>query len=76
MSQAYCNAVNRLLSASENDRLVRKEAILVNILHIRMLIKANTIILFDAIGTTDSALLQSFVEDLSVCNERVLRISG
>lgn len=51
---------------SITDSLVRKEAILLNMLHIRMLIKANVVILVDAIGTTDSALLQSFQRDLSV----------
>lgn len=46
--------------------LVRKETILLNMLHIRMLIKSNVVILVDALGTTDSELLQAFQRELSV----------
>ncbi|CDO71150.1 hypothetical protein BN946_scf184845.g20 [Trametes cinnabarina] len=44
--------------------LVRKEAILVNILHIRALIKADTVILFDTYGSTDSRLHSVFLYHL------------
>lgn len=56
--------------------LVRKEAILLNILHVRMLIKANTVILFDALGTTDSALMQQFVRALQIGLKAGYRASG
>ncbi|KAI8971264.1 hypothetical protein BD414DRAFT_525401 [Trametes punicea] len=44
--------------------LVRKEAILVNILHIRALVKADTVILFDTYGSTDSRLHSVFLYHL------------
>ncbi|KAI0690998.1 hypothetical protein C8T65DRAFT_670967 [Cerioporus squamosus] len=44
--------------------LVRKEAILVNILHIRALIKADTVILFDTYGSADSRLHSVFLYHL------------
>jgi len=44
--------------------LVRKEAILVNILHIRALVKANSVILFDTLGSTDSKLHSVFLYHL------------
>lgn len=46
--------------------LVRREAILLNILHIRMLIKANTVILFEPFGSAESSLHQTFVKHLCV----------
>ncbi|RDX46181.1 Mg2+ transporter protein cora-like protein [Lentinus brumalis] len=44
--------------------LVRKEAILVNILHIRALVKADTVILFDTYGSADSRLHSVFLYHL------------
>ncbi|CAG8547195.1 10268_t:CDS:2 [Paraglomus occultum] len=44
--------------------LVRKEAILVNLLHIRALIKADLVVLFDSVGSTDSYNQSIFVYDL------------
>ncbi|KAJ7249458.1 Mg2+ transporter protein cora-like protein [Mycena rebaudengoi] len=44
--------------------LVRKEAILVNILHIRALVKADTVILFDSFGSADSRLHSVFLYHL------------
>lgn len=44
--------------------LVRKEAILVNVLHIRALVKADSVILFDTYGSTDSRLHSAFLYHL------------
>ncbi|KAI0765426.1 cora-domain-containing protein [Fomes fomentarius] len=44
--------------------LVRKEAILVNILHIRALVKADTVLLFDTYGSADSRLHSVFLYHL------------
>ena len=44
---------------------MRREAILINVLHVRMLVKADTVILFDAMGTIDSQLQESFARELS-----------
>ncbi|KAL1915763.1 uncharacterized protein VTP21DRAFT_6522 [Calcarisporiella thermophila] len=44
--------------------LVRKEAILVNLTHIRALIKADTVLLFDSFGSTDSYNQSLFIYDL------------
>ncbi|KZT00669.1 Mg2+ transporter protein cora-like protein [Laetiporus sulphureus 93-53] len=44
--------------------LVRKEVILVNILHIRALIKADAVVLFDTFGSADSRVHSSFLEYL------------
>lgn len=44
--------------------LVRKNSILVNLLHIRALIKADTILLFDVYGSTDSYTQSVFMYDL------------
>ncbi|KAG8758592.1 magnesium ion transporter [Serendipita sp. 396] len=44
--------------------LVRKEAFLVNILHIRALIKADTVLLFDTYGSADSRLHSIFLYHL------------
>ncbi|KAJ7199242.1 cora-domain-containing protein [Mycena pura] len=44
--------------------LVRKEAFLVNILHIRALVKADTVILFDTFGSADSRLHSVFLYHL------------
>ncbi|RUP44215.1 hypothetical protein BC936DRAFT_149779 [Jimgerdemannia flammicorona] len=52
--------------------LVRSEAILVNLAHIRALIKADLVVLFDSYGSTDSYNQSIFVYDLQ---ER-LRLSG
>lgn len=52
--------------------LVRAEAILVNLAHIRALIKADLVVLFDSFGSTDSYNQSIFVYDLQ---ER-LRQSG
>jgi magnesium transporter len=46
--------------------LVRKEAVLVNILHLRALVKADTVILFDTFGSTDSRLHSTFLYHLQV----------
>ncbi|KAJ1911020.1 magnesium ion transporter, partial [Tieghemiomyces parasiticus] len=52
--------------------LVRKEAILVNISHIRALIKADMVVLFDSFGSTDSYNQSIFVYDL----QEKLRLAG
>ncbi|KAF8636345.1 hypothetical protein AX16_010998 [Volvariella volvacea WC 439] len=44
--------------------LVRKEAILVNILHIRALVKSDAVILFDSYGSADSRLHSAFLYHL------------
>ncbi|CAL1708609.1 unnamed protein product [Somion occarium] len=44
--------------------LVRKEAILVNVLHIRALVKADAVILFDTYGSADSRLHSVFLYHL------------
>lgn len=44
--------------------LVRKEAILVNVLHIRALVKADAVILFDTYGSVDSRLHSVFLYHL------------
>ncbi|TFY64288.1 hypothetical protein EVJ58_g2713 [Rhodofomes roseus] len=44
--------------------LVRKEVILVNILHIRALVKADTVVLFDTYGSADSRLHSVFLYHL------------
>ncbi|KAJ1976849.1 magnesium ion transporter [Dimargaris verticillata] len=44
--------------------LVRRHAILINIAHIRALIKADTVVLFDSIGSTDSYSQSIFIYDL------------
>jgi magnesium transporter len=46
--------------------LVRKDAVLVNILHIRALIKADATLLFDTLGSTDSRLHSTFLYHLQV----------
>lgn len=52
--------------------LVRKEAILVNILHIRALVKADTVVLFDTYGSVDSRLHSVFLYHL----EHNLKVKG
>ncbi|KAK6537760.1 magnesium ion transporter [Orbilia ellipsospora] len=44
--------------------LVRKNSILVNLLHIRALIKANAVLLFDVYGSTDTYTQSVFLYDL------------
>ncbi|KAF8477342.1 hypothetical protein BDZ91DRAFT_647794 [Kalaharituber pfeilii] len=44
--------------------LVRKNSILVNLLHIRALIKADTVLVFDVYGSTDSYTQSIFMYDL------------
>ncbi|KAH0834723.1 hypothetical protein J3R83DRAFT_10273 [Lanmaoa asiatica] len=44
--------------------LIRKEAILINILHIRALVKADTVVLFDPYGSDDSRLHSVFLYHL------------
>ncbi|KAF9236068.1 hypothetical protein BU15DRAFT_50634 [Melanogaster broomeanus] len=44
--------------------LIRKEAVLINILHIRALVKADTIVLFDTYGSDDSRLHSVFLYHL------------
>lgn len=44
--------------------LIRKEAVLVNILHIRALVKADAVILFDTYGSADSRLHSVFLYHL------------
>ena len=46
--------------------LIRHKAILVNVLHIRALVKANTVILFDVYGSTDSRLHSVMIYHLEV----------
>ncbi|GLB39095.1 putative transporter [Lyophyllum shimeji] len=52
--------------------LVRKEAILVNILHIRALVKSDAVILFDTYGSADSRLHSVFLYHL----EHNLKLKG
>jgi magnesium transporter len=52
--------------------LIRKEAILVNILHIRALVKADAVVLFDTYGSTDSRLHSVFLYHL----EHNLKVKG
>lgn len=52
--------------------LVRREAILVNVLHIRALVKADAVILFDTYGSTDSRLHSVFLYHL----EHNLKMKG
>ncbi|KAF9456010.1 hypothetical protein BDZ94DRAFT_1271994 [Collybia nuda] len=52
--------------------LIRKEAILVNILHIRALVKADAVILFDTYGSADSRLHSVFLYHL----EHNLKVKG
>ncbi|KAJ7054521.1 hypothetical protein C8F01DRAFT_1163681 [Mycena amicta] len=52
--------------------LVRKEAFLVNILHIRALVKADTVIIFDSYGSVDSRLHSVFLYHL----EHNLKLKG
>ncbi|CAG8977237.1 hypothetical protein HYALB_00007933 [Hymenoscyphus albidus] len=44
--------------------LVRPSAILINLLHLRVLIKHNRVLVFDAYGTTDSYNQSAFIYDL------------
>ncbi|KAH8431576.1 CorA family magnesium transporter [Aspergillus melleus] len=44
--------------------LVRPSAILINLLHLRVLIKADRVLVFDAYGSTDSYMQSMFVYDL------------
>ncbi|KAJ5166178.1 uncharacterized protein N7482_004959 [Penicillium canariense] len=44
--------------------LVRPSAILINLLHLRVLIKANRVLVFDAYGSTDSYMQSLFIYDL------------
>nr|GAT46673.1 inner membrane magnesium transporter MRS2 [Mycena chlorophos] len=52
--------------------LVRKEAFLVNILHIRALVKADTVVIFDSYGSVDSRLHSVFLYHL----EHNLKLKG
>ena len=55
--------------------LVRKESILVNILHLRALIKADAVVLFDTYGSVDSRLHSTFLYHLQVCSVPAIFIS-
>lgn len=44
--------------------LVRPSAILINLLHLRVLIKANRVLVFDSYGSTDSHLQSAFMYEL------------
>jgi len=44
--------------------LVRPSAILINLLHLRVLIKSNCVLVLDAYGTTDSFTQSQFIYDL------------
>ncbi|TVY18667.1 Mitochondrial inner membrane magnesium transporter mrs2 [Lachnellula arida] len=44
--------------------LVRPSVILINLLHLRVLIKSNRVLVFDAYGTTDSYNQSAFIYDL------------
>lgn len=46
--------------------IVRQHAILATVLHIRALIKADTVIVFDVVGSRDSRLQSGFVDHLVV----------
>jgi len=80
-----CHSTNVCISAYAYDplqlikmilSLVRREAILVNILHIRILIKQNSVILFDAMGTHDSQIQEQFLKELSASLKLGYRNSG
>ncbi|KAG8822226.1 magnesium ion transporter [Serendipita sp. 399] len=53
--------------------LVRKEAFLVNVLHIRALIKADAVLLFDTYGSADSRLHSTFLYHLEASPNRLYR---
>lgn len=58
--------------------LVRKHVILATVLHIRCLVKADQVIIFDTVGTKDSKLQSGFIAHLTVStcwttNRRVFR---
>lgn len=56
-----------MYSYAVDDRLSKKSSgIQVNILHIRALVKANTVILFDTLGSTNSKLHSVFLYHLEV----------
>lgn len=44
--------------------LIRPSAILINLLHLRVLIKADRVLVFDAYGSTDSYMQSLFIYDL------------
>ena len=44
--------------------LIRPSALLINLLHLRVLIKHNRVLVFDAYGTSDSYIQQTFLDDL------------
>jgi magnesium transporter len=46
--------------------LVRKHVILATVLHIRCLVKADQVIIFDTVGTKDSKLQSGFIAHLTV----------
>ena len=46
--------------------LVRKHTILATVLHIRCLVKADQVIIFDTVGTKDSKLQSGFIAHLTV----------
>jgi hypothetical protein len=46
--------------------IVRQHAILATVLHIRALIKADTVVVFDVVGSRDSRLQSGFVDHLVV----------
>lgn len=45
---------------------MRPSAILINLLHLRVLIKANRVLIFDAYGSTDSYAQSAFKRDLEI----------
>ncbi|GAB7346633.1 hypothetical protein MBLNU459_g1770t1 [Dothideomycetes sp. NU459] len=56
--------LRKIDSSSLPHILVRPSAILINILHVRCLIKHNRVLVFDAYGTTDSHTQSLFMYDL------------
>lgn len=52
--------------------MIRHKAILVNVLHIRALVKANAVILFDVYGSADSRLHSVMIYHLEVSGSRRL----
>jgi hypothetical protein len=50
--------------------IVRQHAILATVLHIRALIKADTVVVFDVVGSKDSRLQSGFVDHLVVRRPR------
>ncbi|KAJ5887480.1 hypothetical protein N7495_007521 [Penicillium taxi] len=56
--------LRKIDSSTLPHMLVRPSAILINLLHLRVLIKADRVLVFDAYGSTDSYMQSLFIYDL------------